>query len=289
MRIMIASGCSGSSATGARIKRILEAHGYQLPRIRNSGNHELLKPDKNRYYKQAYNDLVTTATTKEGREPKYGDVIVEALRRIHRGAISQGQVLYFKADLSLLLQEGVLAGLQQIGAVFVHMYRWNALDRCVCQVRDCFKEKFGHPVHADNGTKTELCFQRRKHPETKVKAFFYKGMAEKCTAIERINAEENILDFHDVVSPGASVTYEDLFGYSTTADQATFERSLIAWVALMSPFIQQVNQTIIHDILQAERNTRLLPGPHKQVIYNINQVVQELQQARLPLDQYLRS
>eukprot|EP00039_Didymoeca_costata_P006256 m.88696 g.88696 ORF g.88696 m.88696 type:complete len:378 (+) comp13182_c0_seq1:382-1515(+) len=56
----------------------------------------------------------------------------------------------------------------------IGLYRSNPLSQTICFVRDCFTPTAGYPVD-ENGTKSNLCFKRRYHPEVKIRAHIQPG------------------------------------------------------------------------------------------------------------------
>ena len=280
MRVLVANGCSGSTVTLRFLTDILTAHGYKISKTKK----ELMKPHKNKLFQKAKERVKNS-----GEKPTYERVIVESLEMYYQQASSRGEILLFNSGSTRFLN--TLAGMKKIGIRFGHMYRSNSLDRCVCMVRDCFDGgSYGFPVFANNGTKTDLCFQRRKSSE-KIQTVFHPGMAASCVETEANNVKDSIekIKSHAEMSNSLSVSYEELYAFEQSSDESTFQASLRAWVSLSKSLLteREINEKKISDILRLEQNTRVPSKLHADIIYNFNDLEEELV-INQSIEQFLR-
>jgi hypothetical protein len=85
MRVVVANGCSGSSATFRFMKETLTAHGCK---IHDAPRSEMMKPETNECFKQAKKELMDL-----GEEPSDKRVVVEAMALHHEDSLSRGEML----------------------------------------------------------------------------------------------------------------------------------------------------------------------------------------------------
>ena len=134
-------------------------------------------------------------------------------------------------------------GLDSLGASYSGIYRQNVLDRCICEVRDCFyaAKDFGFPVFAANGTRTDLCFERREHPEIRIQARITDGHG--CIAYG-----EKLVQEVQRYSPNSSVTAEHLFEFESSSDEDAFESSIDQWMVFLRPLLKEHLSRHHHDV-----------------------------------------
>lgn len=281
-RIVIASGCSGSSATTSLIHQIIEAHGLSVCHYKYGlRDLELLKPEKNPFYEEARKKLKNM-----GHSTAYGSVMLQAVKDMQEDARLANQTVFFKADVSHLTKGGstLVKGLKKMGASFARMYRGNFLDRCVCVVRDCmgWSNLLGYPVFASNGTKTDMCFKRRRSEEHTKAVLKHANM---CVRFFRNEERKNEKNFGRLISPSMATSYESLFEFEFTSDNLALERSKDAWVSLLASFLGvRLDESTILQILTKHQNSRKAPGSHENVIHNIDDIMK----LRSSLSEYLR-
>ena len=277
---VVSEGCSGSSAVMQFVKRILRAEHNITFLINHS---ELFKPEKNPCYEYA---LETLKEKRSEPNPNFHDVTVEAIKRFNNFGIETNRTLFFKATIHQLHGK-MFQGLKKIGALFGLAYRGNYLDRAICEARDCFGAKYGYPVFAENGTRTDLCFQRRKlDPSIKVKAYIHDipNLIQKIHGLERhIRKGIQQLRFSEDVVQAT----EDLFAYEYTSDEKEFLKSHVAWMKFLSFTMFDIKKDTLTNIMRENQNSRKLK-PHSDVIQNIEEVTLALQTAKPSLSHFLR-
>lgn len=144
------------------------------------------------------------------------------------------------------------------------------------------------PVFAENGTRTDLCFQRRRHPETPIQVHL--SQPETCTRNKQQHAQDMQRQVRTTLpAPVPFIPTERLFAVEYSNSSQDMTTSLVAWKALLRPLFLPSETTTTHlessirTVLQRLQNTRSPPGPHRSVIYNIDWVREQAQSPRNPL------
>ena len=280
IRVLVADGCSGSTAAQDLLREILKAHGLNISR----SPFEPMKRKNNKYWGEARKNL-----EERGEDMVHSNVLMEAMKLMHLDAQSRQEVLVVKSGSLPFLHN--FAKFEQMGMKFTFLYRWNALDRCVCMVRDCFAKdmNYGFPVFASNGTKSDLCFSRRAADE-EIKAVFHHGRALPCVREMASRAEMTIQNITRLPFVEKEVSYEDLFAFEYSSEERVFNASLVAWESFVGPLLDEdeVNAAIIETILRREQDSRLPPKRHSDVIYNVAEVKKELYEDK-EVQHYIRN
>ena len=298
-RALLFNECEGSTATSKWIRKILEAHGLS---IQSSG--EALKPQNNPRFlnliQQKYDNKTRNKIKMMGnRDFPLGQAIVsnetiwdyyttnmmEALVDASLENSDNNTTLWFKADRKKIEMNNLelIELMKQNNFAMTEIYRNNTLDTCVCNVRDCFWwGRVGYPVFADDGKKTNFrpCFDRRKQ-NRKVKAYFDDSTYSIVDCVRSLKEETE----HAASRGGIST--EDLFSFEYTNDQQAFENSIQVWKKLVEPLLgRHLNERTIRTTLRVIQNTRSAPGPHSEVIQNMDWVEEKLREANL--DSFVR-
>ena len=204
-------------------------------------------------------------------DDQYYDLVMESLRRAQAAAVKTKTLLFFKINLkrySILRPQ--LDALEPAVA-YAGFYRENVLDRCICMLRDCFFEAkaFGTAVFGHNGTETDLCFRRRKHPEWNVQAKFTN--VEQC-----LEEDQNQLDvvkgqdFH-------SFTDNELFRFQTSTGEDDFQSSVDAWMKFLRPLLKgELKRETVASVLEEWRGTRPETSSQESKVYNYVELKEEL-------------
>jgi hypothetical protein len=273
-RMIITGPCSGSSITIQVAKHILEAHGYQV-----FAGKEPNVPRRNRFYDEALEKL----RKRLKKEPTSSQIVAESFKILNDITIKRGKILLIKLSN---IREDMLEPLKEMGAKYAFTYRDNVLDRAVCVTRDCFqKNNLGYQVFS-NGTRSELCFDRRKSKD-KILAYINNtdAMIDFMQRL-KIENEKRLVDYKPFVTPAEMWSYEELFVFEYTDSRKVFDQSVQMWSGFLKNFAA-INQTKVEEVLSLYRNSRPLPSPHSSVIYNINDVKRALSN-NADLKQYLR-
>ena len=129
-------GCSGSTFFNFMAHLMLESHGARVCSTLDGAylDPELLIPHKNPFFASQSS-------------------WASALRQLHDVAKSNGARILINGDAGhgQLQQPQVASTLLQFGTPMVSGWRWNALDRAVCLVRDCFARSHPHAWPVVNG------------------------------------------------------------------------------------------------------------------------------------------
>ena len=147
---------------------------------------------KNKYYFEILEER--NITHKSLTTHKRLEILLESIKRAQKVAIASESLIVFKVNyIQFQLMHSYLESLEG-GVSYIGLFRENLLDRCTCMLRDCFFEskEFGHSVF-ENGTESKFCFQRRKHPEVVVQAYFT-NVVQQCLAEseERVQFVKNM-------------------------------------------------------------------------------------------------
>ena len=155
--LVFEGGCSGSTAVGRFIEKIIIAH--NLTRYDKVG-FELLdyRGKKSLEKNPIYHKLVKKT---EYANSTTDDILLDSVEIAKKEAEELGQLFYFKAHSPKVKREN-RKRMDEIGVVYAGVYRNNVLDRCICTTKDCFATAAGYPVYQHNGTKASACFDRRK-------------------------------------------------------------------------------------------------------------------------------
>ena len=93
------------------------------------------------------------------------------------------------------------------------------------------------------------------------------------------NTAHLVKEYRQRVLPSQVQTYETLFAWQWTEDEEVFQASLDAWYSLMMSFVDPtvLSKDIIEAHLRPLQSSRSPPKPHRQQIYNYDEVLQVLQ------------
>eukprot|EP00592_Proboscia_alata_P026937 CAMPEP_0194443544 /NCGR_PEP_ID=MMETSP0176-20130528/126771_1 /TAXON_ID=216777 /ORGANISM="Proboscia alata, Strain PI-D3" /LENGTH=167 /DNA_ID=CAMNT_0039269817 /DNA_START=589 /DNA_END=1088 /DNA_ORIENTATION=+ len=146
-KILISDGCSGSTITQKLVRQILSAHGFNIFWKAHFASFNPA-PEKNPFFKTALKQIKGKAQTSDSQT---SDAKILAYRMLYNHSISIGRTLVNKIKLKDFSKHW--DALEEIGVDFVHVSRRNALDICVCYVRDCILggPEIGYPVFGNNG------------------------------------------------------------------------------------------------------------------------------------------
>lgn len=274
LRVLVTKGCSGSSFVLGAIRDFLQSRGYDVEKKYP----EIYKPQNNSMF-----ELAKELAPKESRTI---DIIVNATLMLKQEAFQNGQTVVYKWG-----DGGILKPLMQRtrgDLLFGYMYRKNILDKVVCSVKDCFSgSAFGYPVFAVNGSKANLCFNRRESGAAKTKAYIdsIESMVERIRHLEKVlQGKLKAFDFP------FQVTYEDLTDFEYTDEDSVWSTSLNAWTRMLSTYVANnwtsEDTKLLKDMMHPMRNTRNM-SHHEDVIQNYQEVFEALRKAGM--GGYIRS
>ena len=157
-------------------------------------------------------------------------------------------------------------------------------------VLDCFggvgNDVGGYPVFAKNGSRTDVCFKRRKVAEDdKTKAH-----VDPTKLVSYLRYVERRFDeYQQWPSLGSSVTQEELTNFEYTEEEEVWNASLAAWSALVGTYLgnsTSVKTSILEDVLGPLRNSRSITY-HEDKIQNYQKVFRAMREAAM--SNYIRS
>ena len=136
-------------------------------------------------------------------------------------------------------------------------------------LKDCFFEskEFGHSVFG-NGTESKLCFQRRKHPEVVVQAYFTN--VQQCL----VESKERAQFVQNQGCDSFSSELLTLFEYST--NEHDFNLSIDAWMIFLKQLLNdELKRELVMQSLEEFRGSRKHSNQTRSV-YNYHEVRQNL-------------
>jgi len=272
-------GCSGSTAMMKTTRSILRAAGIDIVPT----EYEILKPQKNPLYEQAEQKLKTERGIKE---PTYTEITIESLLMGSKSAKFNNQSIALTVGQIHLEKLLVDNSMKELDISFGHFYRENVLDLLLCRVRDCSRKNIGYPVFAANNSKTELCFQRRKHPEIELKVWLKPETLVDAMNIRIKGNKKTVEEYQQFLSPGTSQVNENMFAYEYTSDEIVFRKSINAWANMLRSMVE-IDETIIEEVLLKSRDSRSPVKPHVEEIQNFDEVMIVLEKAGL--NSYVRN
>lgn len=205
---------------------------------------------------------------------KEEEILWESVRIASKKAEISQQFLFFKgnikdSDTQRWLYDQLFSMKR---SNVVGLYRENALNRCICMVRDCFDEskRFGESVFAENGTQSNLCFKRRVHPEIKISVKF--------TDITGC-INESLRRQTRVRNKRPSFSSESLFLFENMEGSAAIASSADHWMAFLTPMMKEtLNKSVIIKVLQEHKEGGARSkGSQSNHIYNFEDVKQRLE------------
>ena len=267
--IYFSGGCEGSSATGTFLKMIIsEFTGQSMFPVKL----ELLQIHKNPIYQKLVRQQLNNDTYSV-------DLMLMSIGLYQMKAMNQNSILLLKAcDFVIQKYPGLLRQLAELyDARVTYIYRKNFLDSCICSVRDCFGPEYGYPVLASNGSRTDLCFERREGKiETKVKLLH----PHKCILWRKNRAISNQKLLRSMLPNIPFVSTEALFAFQYSNKSSDWTTSVSNWMKLMEPlFPNEDLKETIENVLIQKQNTRKAAPPNVDVLDNKDFVIkqQELQ------------
>ena len=132
-------------------------------------------------------------------------------------------------------------------------------------------ENFGRAVFGDNGMETELCFDRRFHPEVNVQAYFtnVKGCIEEDEWRVNFICGQEGFDFF---------SSDNLFLFERSMDDDDIEASVKTWMEFLKPLLQDELEwdLVASTLVEEGRGTRTVPSSQESKVYNYEEVTEEL-------------
>ena len=256
-----------------------------------------MKVHKNIYYDAAKEELdaegelddysMDTTANDDNDLHQQHVIIMRALQMMQQDYMQRNQTMMVKVNIMHDLTAYVIESFQQMNASFTHMYRSNVLDYQICMTKDCFNiPQIGYTVH-ENGTKSNLCFERRKSPSNSTKVHFNPELV-KMEIKQTIVSESRASYFARNLNSYSTAT-EDLFAYEYSNNEMDFQKSLNAWSAVIAPLVDVVYPDIIERNMRPNQNSRPPPARHVDEIDNFEEVYESLREnPRPPLDYFVR-
>jgi len=272
--VLTEGGCSGTTAVGRYIRLIASMHGhYKAKHVTFEFlNADQYNPRIDKYKNRYYHDIVMERDmTKEEEIENQTDLIIKSIERAQEVAIESESLIFFKASTEQYQKLHSRLRHLKGGVSYAGLYRENILDRCTCMVRDCFREvkQFGFSVFGANGAETDLCFDRRQHPEVDVQAYF--------TNVKGCLAEDK-KRVHYICDKGFDCFSTDvLFLFEKSMDDKEFEISVDAWMDFLKPLLNdELERELVASALEEGRGTRTKPSSQESKVYNYEQVKEQL-------------
>ena len=186
----------------------------------------------------------------------------------------------------------------------VRLERENALDKIVCKIRDCFIRKSVSKF--ENGTEASLCFDRRKEPAATKAVVPLKTLGAMLLTFTTYNpdrfppgSQEDVLakmfdgskhTVNTLHSPTKLVDYlvergsmakevvftEELLQYEVDGSARGLQKSVAAWTKVLNAWRLHPERNMLLKLLTPGWGKRKPPPPHREVIYNHEEVREAL-------------
>ena len=212
---------------------------------------------------------------------------MQSIKRAQRDAKKTNSLLFFKANIQQYSKYKQIFTKRLRNVSYAGLYRQNVLDRCICMVRDCFNEAQGYGnavvVHPNNDTNTtdgtggetieitDLCFNRRNHPEINIQANFTNVagcIMEDQEKVNYIKRQKKV--FHSFIS-------ESLFQFEESMDEDVFQNSITQWMKFLRPMMYHaLCRKIVASVLQKDRGVRSHSSSQESKVYNYDQAKEEV-------------
>lgn len=281
-RVIMSKDCSGSTFVVDWAKRFLKMHG--IPVVFGIDNHgaeifdsEMLGKKHNPFFAEDGNTSVAAA-----------------LDKLIRTTQSHGFAPLIKSTESAQFSPEVRRVLRRYGATAAVALRANALDRVICQVKDCFMygeginrllaagmcpsyedcaRSLGYVINVTSGARTDLCFGRRKQSQAEqhlLRVHLNVGAASLAIRAQQLAKEEPPLqqaraDFVPGAEPAPAAWFEQLSAFEWDP-QAASGRSKRAWLALLTALGVSANATLVAQELSGGGDAPQSPNHHATVL-----------------------
>jgi len=245
---ILIGGCSLSSASAELIIKALHSNGYNIPRARATvGASEIYKPQKNKFYKAGMSVIEMMSLTL--------DSVPEIVFKLAPGKIKNQVVL-----LNALIHRD---------CKFISLYRYNILDKVLCNLRD-FKHD---PCEiSDKYSKFSLW----RHSDDRKNYVFPCGpkeFVEMLRGSERNQKEFNkYLDIHLPKIPRIST--ESIHGYESDLSEEALDKSLQAMSIIFDQFGEDFDADTTRKLLEEKRGTRNKPYSHSALRFSHNSTLE---------------
>jgi hypothetical protein len=274
--IVVVDGCSGSSAVGYFLRKIAAAHGMNSsgPDIfeffyfgRSSTTNEL----KNPFFHE-----IQDRDESLGLHRSKHQMMIESVEVALRTFNEANELLIVKAKVNQYKRYH--EGLDYLNPTYYGVYRENTLRKCICMIKDdCFFPKYkdaGYPVFAQNGTKSNVCSQRRDIPNLHIQI-----MLKNVTHCVVENSNSELMEL-----PIPKISEEELFLFEYSDDEDVFMDCVKRWSNILemnwSPSGIVVREEIIIQTLRPHQNTRTFK-PYQDEVYNYDEIKDDLLQMGL--------
>jgi len=292
LRVTIMGGCVGSNAVNNFLYLLLHGHGIPVHDFRNNpkerigcnrqfecNNFEVMKISKippeigHKVIDASYKSLNFSYPN----DPKY-EKNMNVLWELNEDLRQIDEVLMVKLSKRLSVTSKIFR--DRFNASFTHVFRHNVLDTLICEVKDCFLHKTGGYSMFENGTRTDVCFARRRlDPSVKILVHLYPEVL-----IQKLENKEKTRHLHfnvgkNLMYPSMPQTSEDVFEYEYMSDEDSFQKSLNAWIQTLEPLVKSVHPDIVESYMRPMQNIRPPPPKHADEIVNYDEVYSILKKA----------
>lgn len=271
--IVTDGGCSGSTAVGHYLRELVEAHGMELM---EDVHFEFLHTNKNlrtNRWKNPFYHNISVKTAASNYNLTKEQKMIMSIKQVHKVANEQNKAVIFKANIK---QYQIYHNhLKKLHPTYFGVYQRDALRRCICMVKDCFRGVIhdGYPIFAENGTQTDLCFKRRSQHEVPIQVVLTN--ATHCLEVTR---EENSF-LKNQSFP--SLPKEELLLFEYSNNQSDLMRSVKSWAHILKSNLKglgiDVSEAKIQQALEPYQNSfPQRPKYFKTVIRNYDEIEKSL-------------
>ena len=265
--VLVLGQCDGGSAVADFIHILVQAHGFKTVAGFDFFTDDI-DPRSGNFKNEFYQDILKekNLTTDGGL---HREALVGSLGRAQSAAQDLHRIFFFQANPEQIQE--FRQELDAMGASYTRVFRENAFDRCICQVRGCIvNETYGYPVFAANGTKANLCNPRKKELD---------GATIQAKLIDTKGCIQSNLQYFNQTKESAlaSTSFENLFEFQASTNDDGFQQSADTWIALLEPLLKDhLDKDLVLTLLEQYRGTQP-PKSQKKAVYNFEFVRQQLE------------
>lgn len=271
--IVTEGGCSGSTAVGQYLRHLVLAHDLDFMKdVHFEFLHKNKNPRTNKWKNPFYHNISVQAQASKLNLTD-DEMMIKSVNRATKIARKQKKVMIFKATFKQY--EYFHEHFKHLHPTYFGVYRQDALRRCICMIKDCFHGVIddGYPVFAENGTRTDLCFNRRFQHEVPIQIMLKN--VRHCLDITT--------EAHSFLKTQSfpSLPEEELFLFEYSKSDNDLTTSSKGWARILDSTLKALgvtlNEATIRKALEPFQNSRPLPPKsYKTEIRNYDEIEESL-------------
>ena len=258
--IQISGGCSISSASRNFLRESIEHQAYNLDCLKkNNIKGEFSIPNKNSLF-------VRGDTTP--------DLILKTLNKVESfiGKIPPSHIIgvFVEHEYS---QELLAQQMHKLGCQFIHVYRFNLLDRVICRLRDFTEEARANQknMHASAGIQNSGSkFGRWRESKDREEFHISTSIDSILNSIHIIEADNAKLVrfFEKEGIPILSVTAEDILGFQSSDETEVIHRSITKSLEIFHFLKMNYDEKLAKDFILSNCASRKVAYKHSSLKFS---------------------